>query len=188
MKHHHVVTGLLLGAILFFSAMPVLAADKTPEELAKETEMACEATAATKPTSKMIMDKVDQGCALLQKEGKAGFSKFSGKDSPFVFAGTYIWIHNMAGVMLMHPIMYKMDGKSVINYKDPNGKRFFNEMNKVAKAKGAGWVDYMWPKPGEKEPSQKVSYVKLCHVDGEDLVLGCGVYGMSREDIQKLVK
>jgi hypothetical protein len=46
----------------------------------------------------------------------------------------------------------------------------------------------MWPKPGEKTPSLKVSYVKLVKVDGEDLVLGCGVYDLSPEEIQKLVK
>ena len=148
-----------------FLTLPALA-DKTPDELAKETEEACEATAATKPTPQMIMDKVNQACALLQKEGKAGFSKFSGKGSEFVFAGTYIWIHDMAGVMRMHPIKYKMNGQSLVDFKDSNGKRFFTEMNKVAKEKGAGWVDYMWPKPGEKEPSQKVSYVKLCTCSG----------------------
>jgi cytochrome c len=163
-------------------------ADKTPDELAKETEEACEATAATKPTPQMIMDKVNQACALLQKEGKAGFSKFQGKDSQFVFAGTYIWIHDMAGVMRMHPIKYKMNGQSLVDFKDSNGKRFFNEMNKVAKEKGSGWVDYMWPKPGVKEPSQKVSFVKLCNVQGEDLVVGCGVYDLPAADVQKLLK
>jgi hypothetical protein len=161
---------------------------QTPDELAKETEDACTATAGTKPTPQMIMDKVNQGCALLQKEGKAGFSKFSGKDSQFVFAGTYIWIHDMAGVMRMHPIKYKMNGQSLVDFKDSNGKRFFNEMNKTAKEKGSGWVDYMWPKPGVKESSQKVSYVKLCNVQGEDFVVGCGVYDLPEADVQKLLK
>ena len=80
--------GIVVLAVLFvtigFQTLPALA-DKTPDELAKETEAACEATAATKPTPQMIMDKVNQACALLQKEGKAGFSKFSGKDSAVCF-------------------------------------------------------------------------------------------------------
>ncbi|MGA2936010.1 MAG: cache domain-containing protein [Syntrophobacteraceae bacterium] len=63
---------------------------------------------------------------------------------------------------------------------------FCNE--RCRQKKGSGWVDYMWPKPGEKTPSLKVSYVKLVKVDGEDLVLGCGVYDLSPEEIQKLVK
>jgi signal transduction histidine kinase len=61
-------------------------------------------------------------------------------------------------------------------------------MNEVAKTKGAGWVDYMWPKPGEKTPSLKVSYVKLVKVDGEDIVVGCGVWDVPPEEVAKLVK
>lgn len=163
-------------------------AQKTPDELAKESENACVATASTKPTPEMIMDKVNKACAILEKEGKAAFPKFKGKDSEFIFAGTYIWIHDMAGMMRMHPVKYKMEGQNYIDLKDSNGKLFFTVMNKVAKEKGAGWVDYMWPKPGEKDPSLKVSYVKLCKVDGEDLILGCGVYDMSQADMQKVLK
>ncbi|MGA7642304.1 MAG: cache domain-containing protein [Syntrophobacteraceae bacterium] len=114
--------------------------------------------------------------------------KFRGKDSEFIFAGTYVWIHDMSGTMRVHPIKYKMEGQKLIDLKDSNGKLFFTAMNEVAKTKGSGWVDYMWPKPGEKTPSLKVSYVKVVKVDGEDLVLGCGVYDMPPEEIQKLVK
>ena len=187
MKRIGIVVMVVLFVILSFQTMFAIA-DKTPDELAKETEDACTLTAVTKPTPEMIMDKVNKACVLLQKEGKAGFSKFSGKDSEFVFAGTYIWIHDMAGVMRMHPIKYKMNGQSLVDYKDSNGKRFFNEMNKVAKEKGSGWVDYMWPKPGVKEPSQKVSYVKLCNVQGEDFVVGCGVYDLPEAEVKKLLK
>jgi len=187
MKYIGMMVGMLLFVALGFQTLPALA-DKTPEEWAKETEDACTATSVTKPTPQLIIDKVNQACTLLQKEGIAAFPKFKGKDSEFVFAGTYIWIHDMTGVMRMHPVKYKMDGQSLVDYKDPNGKRFFSEMNKVAKEKGSGWVDYMWPKPGEKAPSQKVSYVKLCNVHGEDLVIGCGVYDLPESDVQKLLK
>jgi cytochrome c len=71
--------------------------------------------------------------------------------------------------------------------KDVNGKIFFMMMNNVAKEKGSGWVDFLWPKPGEKDPSLKVSSVKLCKVDGEDLVLGGGVYDRSQADMQKVL-
>ncbi len=77
-------------ALFLFSAVPALA-QMTPDELAKESEVACAASASTKPTPQMIIDKVDKAAALLQKEGKAAFPKFRGKDSEFIFAGTYIW-------------------------------------------------------------------------------------------------
>ncbi len=187
MKHFFRTSIVCFCALFLLSAIPALA-QKTPEELAKESEEACVASESTKPTPQMIVDKVDKAAALLQKEGKAAFPKFKGKDSEFIFAGTYIWVHDMAGVMRMHPVKYKMEGRNYIDLKDSNGKLFFTEMNEVAKTKGAGWVEYMWPKPGEKTPSQKVSYVKLVKVDGEDLVIGCGVYDMSPEEVQKLIK
>jgi cytochrome c len=50
------------------------------------------------------------------------------------------------------------------------------EMAKSVQAKGAGWVDYMWPKPGQNEPSQKWSYVKAVTLDGVAGYLGAGFY------------
>lgn len=177
---------LILCVTLVFPAMHAWAG-KTPGQLAQESEQACAASAGTKPSPEMIMDKVAKAASLLEKEGRMAFDKFKGQDSEFIFAGTYIWIHDMDGVMLMHPIKYKMEGKRLIGLKDAKGKRFFTVMNKVAKEQGAGWVDYMWPKPGEKKPSQKVSYVKRCHVDGQELIVGCGIYDMEKDDIRKLV-
>lgn len=184
-----IIKGLFILVSLALAFQPLLLhAQKSPEELAKETEAACAASATTKPTTDMIKEKAAKACALLTKEGKAAFPKFKGKDSEFIFAGTYIWIHDLEGVMRMHPIKPKMEGQRFIGLKDSAGKLLFADMNKVAKEKGSGWVDYMWPKPGEKQPSRKVSYVKLCKVDGEDLVLGCGVYDLPEAEVDKLVK
>lgn len=172
---------LVLVLILGFAS---IAFAESSAELAKESETAAAASATTKPTPEQIMEKVNTGCELLQTEGMTAIRKFQGTGSPFIFSGTYIWIHNMQGKMVMHPIKYKLDGKSIIGLKDASGKLFFSEMNQVAKAKGSGWVSYMWPKPGEKKPSKKVSYVKICPVEGQELVLGCGVYGISEADIK----
>ena len=46
----------------------------------------------------------------------------------------------------------------------------------------------MWPKPGEKTASHKVAYVKLCRVDGKEVVLACGANDMSEAEISALVK
>lgn len=161
--------------------------DPAKEKISQEGEAAAAASASTKPTAEMIIEKVDKADKLLTEEGKDAFPKFKGKDSEFIFAGTYIWIHDMEGIMLMHPIKYKMEGKRLIGLKDKNGKLFFVDMNKLVREKGHGWVSYYWPKPGETEPSLKVSYVKLCKTkDGSEVVLGCGVYDMPEADVKKL--
>ena len=54
----------------------------------------------------------------------------------------YFWINDMAGVMLMHPINPKLDGKNLINFKDPNGVSLFREMVDVVTSKDSGTVHY----------------------------------------------
>ena len=71
---------ILFCVAFLFQTGPVFA-DKSPEELAKESEEACTASEKTKPTVQMIIDKVNKACELLAKEGKAAFPKFKGKDS-----------------------------------------------------------------------------------------------------------
>lgn len=88
--------------------------------------------------------------------------------------GEYFWINDMAGVMLMHPIKPKLDGKNLIDFKDPNGVALFHEMIEVVKSKDRGTVNYHWPKPGFDEPVEKISFVSGFKPWG--WVIGSGVY------------
>lgn len=86
----------------------------------------------------------------------------------------YFWINDTEPKMIMHPIKPALDGKNLSGAKDPDGKPLFVEMVKVAKANGAGFVDYQWPKPGKEAPQPKTSYVKL-HPSW-NWIVGSGVY------------
>ncbi|MDD5455826.1 MAG: cache domain-containing protein [Candidatus Margulisbacteria bacterium] len=86
----------------------------------------------------------------------------------------YIWINDLKPVMVMHPIKPEMNGMDLSDYKDPNGVYLFNDMVKICKEKGDGFVSYMWPKPGFDKPQPKLSYVKLFQPMG--WVIGTGVY------------
>jgi len=86
----------------------------------------------------------------------------------------YFWINDLTPVMVMHPTNPKLDGQNLSTIRDPDGFALFNEMVAVAKAKGAGTIDYRWPKPGASDPVEKTSYVKLFEPWG--WVIGSGVY------------
>lgn len=86
----------------------------------------------------------------------------------------YFWINDMEPRMIMHPVNSKLDGQDLSTWADPNGKRLFVEMAKVAKASGSGFVDYYWPKPGQEEPAAKISFVKLQPEWG--WIIGSGIY------------
>lgn len=92
----------------------------------------------------------------------------------------YFWINDTVPVMVMHPIKPDLNGKNVGDMADPNGKRLFIEFVNVCRDKGAGFVDYMWPKPGEEKPVAKLSYVALFKPWG--WIVGTGVY---TDDISK---
>jgi methyl-accepting chemotaxis protein len=87
----------------------------------------------------------------------------------------YFWINDMTPRMLMHPINAKLEEKpSIGDMADPNGKLLFIEMVDVVKAKGAGFVDYLWPQPGADQPVPKTSYVKGYEPWG--WIIGSGIY------------
>jgi methyl-accepting chemotaxis protein len=91
------------------------------------------------------------------------------------YAGdNYLWINDMEPTMIMHPMKPALDGNNLSDFKDPNGKHLFIDMVKVCQRDGQGFVDYMWPKPGEDKPVAKLSFVRL--FKPWNWVIGSGVY------------
>jgi methyl-accepting chemotaxis protein len=86
----------------------------------------------------------------------------------------YFWINDLEPRMVMHPNMPQLEGQTLADYKDPKGKKLFVEFADVCRKDGAGFVNYMWPKPGEKQAVPKISYVKLTPEWG--WVIGSGIY------------
>jgi methyl-accepting chemotaxis protein len=86
----------------------------------------------------------------------------------------YFWINDMQPRMVMHPMRPDLDGKDLTENQDPKGKKLFVEFVNVVKRDKAGFVDYMWPKPGLKDPIPKISYVKGFAPWG--WIIGTGIY------------
>lgn len=87
----------------------------------------------------------------------------------------YFWINDLDQRVIMHPMKPEWDGTLRDDVRDPDGVYTYREMVKVVKANnGAGFVAYRWNKPGESEPTRKISYVQLFEPWG--WVLGSGIY------------
>jgi methyl-accepting chemotaxis protein len=56
--------------------------------------------------------------------------------------------------MLMHPLKAELIGKDMTDFKDAHGTYLYREVAQIAKNKGEGWVEYVWPKPGNADQSQ----------------------------------
>ncbi len=139
-------------------------------------------------TPELCKAKAKAAAELVKNKGESAFAILQDPNGEFRFGDGkgYVWVHNLDGVMLMHPIKPTLNGKELLDLRDTKGHYLFMGMNELVEEKGEGWVPYVWPKPGEKTSSPKVSYVILVKHGGKDYVVGSGMYDVTAEDIKKL--
>jgi cytochrome c len=120
---------------------------------------------------------VTKAASLIEKDGKtAAFAEFRTKDSEWLHGNTYLYAYDLKGDVLLNPAFPKREGTNVAGDKDAKGKPFQDDIIKVAATKGSGWVSYMFPKPGQTEPSEKWAFVKKVTLDGTPGLIASGFY------------
>jgi len=134
------------------------------------------AWAAETATKQECEVKCKEAAALIQKLGLEGAkAQLADPKGPFVWKDTYVFVLDTENsTNLIHPVTPGLVGKPLAGLKDVNGKMFFAEFINVAKTAGQGWVDYMWPKPGQETPSAKTSFVY--RVPGQNIATVAGIY------------
>jgi len=127
-------------------------------------------TEAATNTVKYFHQQFEQG-NFTEKEAKQhALSALSAMN----YAGQeYFWVNTTNYIMLSHP-NNSLVGTNVRYINDPNGVSIFIEMVQQVHAKGQGFVEYQWNKPGQQNPIDKVSYVKGFQPWG--WVIGTGIY------------
>ncbi|MEN2978565.1 cache domain-containing protein [Tistrella bauzanensis] len=87
----------------------------------------------------------------------------------------YVWVNTTDHQMVMHPITPALNGQDMSGFKDPTGALIFRDMVRAASGPDkAGFVSYMWPRPGKEAPVEKLSFVRQIPEWG--WVIGSGVY------------
>ena len=154
--HFPFLRSLLLTLMLTLIIGPAMA-----EELATKDECVAKAKAAAQ-----LVQDIGLEAALAQVNDKTG--QFVWKDS-YVFC---IDLEKQCNIA--HPITPALIGKNLMGAKDMDSKMFFAEFISVAKTRGEGWVSYLWPKPGERTPHSKNTFVY--RVPGHDIAMLAGMY------------
>ena len=133
-------------------------------------------TWADSATQDEVVTKCHEAAKYIHDNGiDAAIKAIGDKSGPFVWKDTYVFLMNMDGKMLAHPIKPELTQKeSLVQVKDTAGKPLFLEFIQLANSKGKGWVDYMWPKPGQDQPAAKTSYIY--RVPGTQYIVGAGIY------------
>lgn len=86
----------------------------------------------------------------------------------------YLWANDLNAVMIAHGVKDSLNGKDMSGFKTANGQFLFKDIIKLAKAKGEGSIEYVWPKAGLDKAVEKISYIKTYQPWG--WVIGTGVY------------
>jgi len=139
---------------------------------------------AESATKDECVTKCKEAAQLITEKGlEAALPELNKKDGKFVWKDTYVYVLDFTGVHVTHPLRPELVGKNVLEAKDSNGKFLVKELIEVARTKGEGWIDYMYPKPEElakpipfkeKIPSKKLGYVY--RVPGKELLVVAGVF------------
>lgn len=125
---------------------------------------------ATPDEAKAMSEKAQGAVNEMGRED--AFAAFAAEDGGFREKDLYVFCMDMDGVMLSHAIKPELVGKNLLDF-NKYGDQLFKNMIAVAKAEGAGWVDYNWPYPGTDEVRAKTSYVMT---NDEGFFCGVGAY------------
>ncbi|MDQ7746112.1 methyl-accepting chemotaxis protein [Hydrogenophaga pseudoflava] len=110
--------------------------------------------------------QMDRAAAQALAKGAISKLRYEGNE--------YFWINDMTPRVVMHPIKPALDGTDVSGMKDPNGLALFVAFADKVRKEQQGFVPYLWPKPGQDRPVEKLSYVKGFEPWG--WVIGSGIY------------
>ena len=123
-----------------------------------------------------VVDAVDDAAREIERHGKAAFAQFHDPTGRFMVKDAYIFVLDPDGIDLVNPAFPNLEGRSLLDAKDTQGHEPIREMLKVVRTANSGWVDYMWPRPGESVSTKKSAYVRKVRVGDTWLLVGCGVY------------
>ncbi len=95
--------------------------------------------------------------AALKEDEAAALKAFTADTDGFKDRDLYVFCSGPDGEMTAHGANASLIGKNFCGFVDKAGKDFGAEMCANASDK-INVIEYVWPRPGETEPSEKASY------------------------------
>jgi signal transduction histidine kinase len=99
---------------------------------------------------------LDKAVAALKANKADALAKFQKGEGGFKDRDLYPYCGGPDGSFTAHPTL---TGKSLKDLKDKSGKPLGEEVYKAAQEGKTAEVSYMWPRPGQTDPVQKVVFV-----------------------------
>ncbi len=122
-----------------------------------------------------VQTLIDKTITYIEANGlEKAKTEIKKKDGEFIKGELYVFIIDFDGKMISHGVKDSLDGKNLLKLRTPEGKYFIQEMIKVSKEKGEGWVEYKWSHPQSGKVTPKASLAK--RIPGKNMLVGAGLY------------
>jgi cytochrome c len=151
------------------------------------------ATGQEKATPEEIVSKVQEAARSLAKSATqpaaTALAPFDQKPGPWVWKDTYVFVVDCGqAIIAAHPVNPELIGKDATSLLDTQGHPFFWQVCDALKKPSGIWLQYWWPKPGQKEGSRKISYA--LRAGNTSYVVGAGIYDdkLTIADLEKLTR
>jgi signal transduction histidine kinase len=137
--------------------------------------------------TKRLVVFVEDAAALIEKNGEKAFTAFE-KDPRWHNDTYYLFVYDINGNCIYHPIEKELVGKNLLNFRDIDGRPVIQMITDIGKnpAKDASeWAFYKWEAPWLASfPQWKSSYIrKVIAPDGKVYLIGSGLYNMKIEKV-----
>ena len=132
---------------------------------------------AQSATKDECVAKCKEAAQLVTDKGiDAAIAEINKKDGPFVWKDSYVFMMDLEGKMLAHPIRPDLIGKNLLETPDkgPDKKLFFKEFVGAGEVEGRGLGRLRVAQARRGSASKKLSYIY--RVPGKDVFVGAGVY------------
>lgn len=120
---------------------------------------------------------------LINSKGKAALPELA--KLRYCDGEGYVFVVDMVtGKTILQPASPNLENKDITVLQGAKGEYFGAEMKAKAQKYGEGWVSYVWENPETKRLEIKCSFVKAATMDGVEVFVGSGIYGVPLEDCQ----
>jgi len=152
------------------------------------------ATAEEKATPEEIISKVQAAAHSLAKSAATqpaatALAPFDQRQGPWVWKNTYVFVVDCGqAIIAAHAVNPELIGKDAMSLLDTKGHPFFWQVCDALKKPDGIWLQYWWPKPGQKEGSRKITYA--LRAGSTPYVVGAGIYDdkITIADLEKLTR
>jgi signal transduction histidine kinase len=135
--------------------------------------------------TKQLVTLVEDAAGIMEKQGAEAFKRFGAKGSRWLNKDYYLFVYDLEGTCLFHPISPELVGKNLIRFKDMNGKpviRLITDVGRKAQRDAGGWGFYLWEEGTQFVPRWKSSYIrKVIGPDNRIYLIGSGSYNIKIE-------